>query len=294
MWVCDVIPGISGWTIAFITGIYDDLIDALYAFNFNTLKLVLNGKFAKAWKAINGNFLLTLFAWIFIAIFSFAKLISYLLDNYTVFVWSFFFWLILASVLILRRSIKKFRYIYLLLLFIGIAIGYYLTSLPTFNLGSGNWTMFASGFIAIIAMILPGISGSYILVILGQYQQVLNNVVEVVAWNLSAIPSLFIFIFGAIVWLLGFSKLLHRIKTKWHDQMVIVLIWFILGALNKVWPWKEIIETYIDRHGEIKPLIEKNIIPNRSNEILICIIICFIWFGIVIFVDKLSKKLTKS
>lgn len=294
MWVCDVIPGISWWTVAFVTGIYDDLIDALYAFNLNTFKLVLKGKLAKAWKNINGNFLLTLFAWIFLAIFSFAKLISYLLETYPVFVWSFFFWLILASVLILRKSIKKFRYIYLLFLLIGVIIGYYLTSLPTFTLGSGNLTMFASGFIAIIAMILPGISGSYILVVLGQYQQVLNNVVEVVSWNWYALPSLLIFIVGAIIWLLSFSKLLHRIKAKWHDQMVIVLIWFILGALNKIWPWKEVLETYIDRHWDIQPLIEKNIIPSSSNEFLIWILFCFIWFVIVIFVDKLSEKLTKS
>ena len=154
--------------------------------------------------------------------------------------------------------------------------------------------MFASGFIAIIAMILPGISGSYILVVLGQYQQVLNNVVEVVSWNWYALPSLLIFIVGAIIWILSFSKLLHRIKAKWHDQMVIVLIWFILGALNKIWPWKEVLETYVDRHWDIQPLIEKNIIPSSSNEFLIWILFCFIWFIIVIFVDKLSEKLTKS
>jgi len=289
MGTCDVIPGVSGGTIAFITGIYDDLIDALYAFNLITLKLVLKGKIASARKAINGNFLVTLFGGIFVAIFSLAKLISYLLEMYPAFVWAFFFWLILASVLILRKSIKKFRYIYLLLLAIGIAVWYYLTSLPAFNLGSGNLTMFGSGAIAIIAMILPGISGSYILVMLGQYQEVLGTVVDFVGGNWSALIPLMIFMLGAIIWLLGFAKVLHWIKAKWHDQMVVVLMWFILWALNKVWPWKEVVETYIDRHGEIQPLIEKNIVPSWSNEILIWILFCLLGFGIVILVDFLGQ-----
>lgn len=294
MGTCDVIPGVSGGTIAFVTGIYDDLIDALYAFNLVTLKLLLKWKIASAWKAINGNFLVTLFGGIFVAIFSFAKLISWLLETYPVFVWAFFFWLILASVLILRKYLKKLKLIYLLFLIIGIAMGYYLTSLPAFDLGSGNLTMFGSGAIAIIAMILPGISGSYILVILGQYQHVLGNVVDFVGGNWAALIPLIIFILGAIVGLLGFAKVLHRIKARWHDQMVVVLMWFIVGALNKVWPWKEVVETYIDRHGEIKPLIERNIVPSWSNEILLGILFCLLGFGIVILVDKLAERFGKK
>ncbi len=289
MGTCDVIPGVSGGTIAFITGIYDDLIDALYAFNLTTLKLVLKGKIASAWKAINGNFLVTLFAGIFVAIFSFSKLISYLLETYPVFVWAFFFWLILASVLILRKSLKQRKLIYLLFLAIGIAMGYYLTSLPAFNLGSGNLTMFGSGAIAIIAMILPGISGSYILVILWQYQQVLDNVVNFVGGNWWALIPLMIFMLGAIIGLLGFAKVLHWIKSKWHDQMVVVLIWFIIGSLNKVWPWKEAVETYIDRHWEIQPLVERSILPSWSNEVLFWILFCLVGFGIVLLVDFLSQ-----
>lgn len=294
MWACDVIPGVSWGTIAFITGIYDDLIDALYAFNLTTLKLVFKGKIASAWKAINGNFLITLFGWIFVAIFSFAKLISYLLNTYPVFVWSFFFGLIIASVLILRKSLKKFRLIYMLFLIVGIAIGYYLTSLPLFNLWTGNLTMFWSWAIAIIAMILPGISWSYILVILWQYQEVLGNVVSFVGGNLSALVPLLIFMFGAVVGLLSFAKLLHRIKANWHDQMVVVLIWFIIWSLNKVRPWKTAVDTYIDRHWAIRPLIEENILPYHLNEILFAILFCLAWFGIVVLIDRLSNKVNKK
>ncbi|MCK9466872.1 MAG: DUF368 domain-containing protein [Candidatus Absconditabacterales bacterium] len=293
MGTCDVIPGVSGGTIAFITGIYDDLIDALYAFNKKTLKLLLKGKIKEAWKAINGNFLVLLFGGIFVAIFTFAKLINYLLFTYPSFVWAFFFGLILASAIILRKSLKKKKTIYLLFLLIGLIVGYYLVSLPAINLGTGLLTMFFSGFIAIIAMILPGISGSYILVILGQYQEVLSKVVAIVEGNFQAIIPLLIFIVGAVIGILSFAKLLHWIKSKWHDQMVVVLIGFILGSLNKIWPWKKTISTFIDRHGETQALVEKNILPARSNEVLLTTIIFIIGFGIVLLIDYLARKSKK-
>lgn len=293
MGTCDVIPGVSGGTIAFITGIYDELIDALNAFNLTTLKLFFKGKFTQVWKRIHGTFLISVFGGIFVAILSLAKLIHYLLEVYPIFVWAFFFGLILASVLVLRKTLKNFRYIYVFFLIIWIAIGYYLTSLPVFNLGSGNLTMFGSGAIAIIAMILPGISGSYILVMLGQYQQILGTVVDFVGGNWLALIPLIIFMSGALVWLLGFAKVLHRIKNRWHDQMVVVLIWFILWALNKVWPWKETIEFFTDRHGETIPLIQKNILPVWSNSVLLAISFGVIWFGIVIVID-LSAKIIKK
>lgn len=293
MGTCDVIPGVSGGTIAFITGIYDELIDSLNAFNLMTLKLLLQGKIAQVWKRIHGNFLLSVFGGIFVAIFSLAKLIHYLLEIYPVFVWAFFFGLILASVLILRKTLKKYRYIYVLFLIIWIAIGYYLTSLPVFNLGSGNLTMFGSGAIAIIAMILPGISGSYILLILGQYQEVLGNVVSFVWGNWWALIPLVIFMLGAIVWLLGFAKILHWVKSNRHDQMVVVLIWFIIWSLNKIWPWKETLETFTDRHGEIVPLVQKNVLPVWGNDVLLAIGFSIVGFGIVVMISSFSNKIKK-
>ncbi len=290
MWTCDVIPWVSGWTIAFITWIYDELIDSLYAFNLKTLKLLLQWKIKKVWKEINGNFLLSVFTGIFVAIFTLAKLIHYLLHTYPSFVWAFFFGLILASAIILRKSIKKFKIIYLLFLMVGTLVWYYLTSLPVFNLGSGSLTMFASWAIAIIAMILPGISGSYILLILWQYQEVLWNVVAIVEWNLNAIIPILIFIGWAVIGLISFAKLLHWIKSRWHDQMVIVLIWFILWSLNKIWPWKETVSTFLDRHGEMQPLIQKNILPLWSNDVLFAILISLFWFLIVLLIDRLARR----
>ena len=206
---------------------------------------------------------------------------------------AFFFGLILASAIILIRSIKKFKVIYLLFLVVWILIWYYLTSLPTFNLWSGNLTMFASGAIAIIAMILPGISGSYILLILWQYQEVLWNVVSIVEWNFHAIIPLLIFIVWAIIGIISFAKLLHWVKSKRHNQMVIVLTWFILWSLNKIWPWKETLSTFTDRHWDVQPLIQWNILPLWSNDVLFAISLCLFGFWIVLLINYLWKKMAK-
>ena len=293
MWSCDVVPWVSGGTIAFVTGIYDELIDALHGFNIETIKLLFKWKIKQVWQNIHWNFLVSVFGWIFIAILTLSKLISYLLETYPVLIWSFFFGLIIASAIILRKSIKKHKMRYLLLLLIWVVIGFLVTWLPVLNLGSGNLTMFASWAIAIIAMILPWISGSYILVILWQYQEVLWNVVSLTGWDIQAIWPILIFMWWAVVWLLSFAKLLHWIKAKRHDQMVIVLIWFMLWSLNKVRPWKETVETFVDRHGEIQPLVQNNIMPVFSTEVITAISIALFGFVVVVWVDYLAKKLKK-
>ncbi len=293
MWTCDVIPWVSGWTIAFITGIYDELIDALHAFNLATLRLLFKGKIKEVWMAIHGKFLISVFGWIIVAILTLAKLISFLLETYPSLVRAFFFGLIIASAIILRKSIKKYKLRYLLLLVVWVVVWFLVTWLPVLNLWSGNLTMFGSWFIAIIAMILPGISGSYILVILWQYQEVLWNIVSLTWWDFKVIIPIIIFILWAIAWLISFAKLLHWIKSKRHDQMVVVLIWFMLWSLNKVWPWKETVETFVDRHWEIQPLVQNNILPVFSNDVLFAILIAGGWFGIVLLIHYLANKFMK-
>jgi putative membrane protein len=293
MWACDVIPWVSGGTIAFITGIYDELIDALHWFNIDTIKLLLKGKIKAVWKNIHGNFLLSVFGWIFVAILTLSKLISYLLETYPVLIRAFFFGLIVASAIILRKSIKKYKLRYLLLLLIWTAIWFIVTGLPVLNLWSGNLTMFVSWAIAIIAMILPGISGSYILVILWQYQEVLWNIVSLTGWDIKSLLPIVIFMWWAVVWLLSFAKLLHWIKSRRHDQMIVVLIWFMIWSLNKVRPWKETVETFVDRHGEIQPLVQNNIMPVFSMEVVTAISIAIWWFVVVLWLEFLAKKLKK-
>lgn len=292
MWACDVIPWVSGWTIAFITWIYDKLIDSLYGFNWKTLKLVFKWKFKEARNTINWRFLVALFVWILVAILTFAKLISFLLANYPSYVWSFFFWLVLASVVVLIKSLKSgFKKIYLLRLLIWAAIWILLTSLPIMNVWSGNLVLFLSWAVAIMAMILPGISWSYILLILGQYQTVLQYVVDLTSRDWSALLPLIIFALWCIIWLILFAKFLHRVKEKWHDEMVVILTGFIIGSLQKIWPWKETIETYLDSDGIEQPLIQKNILPNQwINNILLCVGLAIIWFGIIRLIEYLWHK----
>ncbi len=293
MWACDVVPWVSGGTIAFVTGIYDELIDALHGFNIETIKLLFKWKIKQVWKNIHGNFLVSVFGGIFVAILTLAKLISYLLETYPVLIRAFFFGLIVASAIILRKSIKKYKIRYLLLLVVWTVIGFLVTWLPVMNLWSGNLTMFVSGAIAIIAMILPGISGSYILVILWQYQEVLWNIVSLTGGDIKALLPIIIFMWWAVVWLLSFAKLLHWIKSIRHDQMVVVLIWFMLWSLNKVRPWKETVETFVDRHGEIQPLVQNNILPVFSTEVVTAISILLLGFVVVLWLDYLAKKLKK-
>lgn len=288
---CDVIPGVSGWTIAFITWIYDKLIDSLYGFNLDTLKLVFKWKIKEAWKAVNGWFLVALFLWILVAILTLAKLISFLLANYPSYVWAFFFGLVISSVIILIKSLKNwFKRLYLLWLVVWIAIWLILTSLPIFNLWGWKLTLFVSWAIAIMAMILPWISGSYILLILWQYQNVLGYVVDLTSHDWSAIVPLIIFVLWCVVWLILFSKLLHYVKERWHDQMVIVLTWFIIGSLNKIWPWKETVETYFDSHWVEQPLVQTNILPSWSTDILWCVLLAVAWFMVVWLIDYISRK----
>lgn len=295
MWACDVVPWVSGWTIAFITWIYDKLIDSLYNFNLKTLKLVFKWKFKEAWNAINWWFLLVLFGWILVAILTLAKLISFLLSNYPSYVWAFFFGLIIASVIILIKSLKNwFKWNYLWWLLLWIVIWFILTSLPAVNLWAWNWALFFSGVIAIIAMILPWISGSYILVLLWQYQNVIGYVWDLTSRDRWAIIPLVIFVMWCIIWLILFSKLLHWIKKNRHNQMVIVLTWFILWSLQKVWPWKETIETYLDKHWVEQPLIQSNVLPSWSMDIVWCILLGIAWFLVVLLIEFLGKKFSKK
>jgi len=274
MWACDVVPGVSGWTIAFITGIYDEFLDALHGFNMDTLYLLSKGNFAAVWKAIHGSFLLSLFFGIIVAIGTLATLITYLLHTYPSFVWAFFVWLILASVFVLWQMIRRKSRSYILWLVLGWLVGYIVTSLPVLSLGDGLWGLFLAGSIAIIAMLLPGISGSYLLLIMGKYSEVLGLVVDSVdglrSFSLGDIPylPLFVFIVWIILWLLIFSRILRRIKEHYHDQMVVTLMWFMLWALQTLRPWKETVSTYVDRDGIEKPLIQQNVWWPDSEALL--------------------------
>lgn len=296
MGACDVIPGVSGGTIAFITGIYDELLDALHGFNMQTLRLLLQGDVRAVWHAIHGNFLWSLTLGIVVAIGAFATLITYLLDTYPSFVWAFFTGLILASVFVLRRMIYHKKWIYLVWLVLWWSIWRAVTSLPALSLGDGLWSLFVAGAIAIIAMILPGISWSYLLLILGKYSEVLWYVVDSVAAlraaSLGDIPfvPLMVFIAWVVIWLGIFSRVLWWVKEHYHDQMVVTLMWFMLWALQTIWPWKQTVSTYLDRHGIEKPLIQENVLRPNTEALLWGLWFATIGVVIMLIIFSLTKK----
>lgn len=282
MGAADVVPGVSGGTIAFIVGIYEELIDSIKSINGATLKLLCTGKVAAFWKAVNASFLLSIVAGIGISIFSLAKLITYLLVFHPILVWSFFFGLVLASTWFVSKDIKSWNWKTILSFVAGVGIAYYITVATPAETPTNLPFIFLCGAIAICAMILPGISGSFILVLLGKYFYIME---AVKTFN---IPVMLVFIGGATIGITSFSRVLSFTLRRFHDITISVLAGFMLGSLNKVWPWKETIETYTDSHGTIKPLVETNILPDQLlGEAIGLMILGFI---IVYVLEKLSAK----
>ncbi|MCG6188911.1 DUF368 domain-containing protein [Maribellus maritimus] len=290
MGAADVVPGVSGGTIAFITGIYEELINSIKSINLNALKLILSGKIADFWKAINGTFLVCVLLGIGISVFSLAKGLKYLLDNHPVLVWSFFFGLIVASAIYVARTIKKWDISTVVAGIAGIIVAYFITVITPAEANTTTWFIFVSGAIAICAMILPGISGSFILVLLGMYKFVLDAV-----GNLQ-IAVILTFMVGAAIGIITFSNILSWLLKKFHNQTIAVLAGFMVGSLNKVWPWKQVTETFTDRHGEIKPLVEVNILPGTyeqitgDNALLVgAILLAVAGFAIIFIIEGLTK-----
>lgn len=259
MGAADVVPGVSGGTIAFITGIYEELIHSITSFDLEAIKLFFTGKWKSFWNHINGTFLAALFGGIFISVITMAKLLEFLLHEYPIHIWSFFFGLILLSSYVVAKKVKQWDYYKFMAIVIGLGAAFYITSVTPVQTTDDFWFILLSGALGSCAMILPGISGSFILLLLGKYEFALQAVNEV------DITALLLLGAGAVIGLISFSKLLSWLFNKYHDLTIAVLAGFMLGSLNKIWPWKEIIESVLV-NGEMKTLIEKNILPEISNN----------------------------
>ena len=229
MGAADVIPGVSGGTIAFISGIYEELLSSIKSINLENFRQIFRrGGLSLFWKAINGYFLLSVFTGILISIFSLASLLQHLLKLYPILVWSFFFGLILSSSWIVAKKIKKKTVGGGISFILGVAAAFYITMATPTQTPNGYWFVFLSGAIAICAMILPGISGSFILLLLGKYFFVLS---AVTSFN---IPVLGVFAAGALVGIISFSNLLTWLLRKYHDVTIGILAGFMIGSLNKL------------------------------------------------------------
>lgn len=258
MGAADVVPGVSGGTIAFITGIYEELINSIKGINLKAIKLFFTGRWFSFWKQINGNFLLAVFSGVFISVLSLAKVLEYLLENQPVLIWSFFFGLVLASSYVVSRKITRWQYPKIGALMAGIGIAFYITSVTPTTTTDASWFVIFSGGLASCAMILPGISGSFILLLLGKYSFALHAVNEVIILDLLLLGA------GAVTGLILFANLLSWLLRKYHDVTIAVLVGFMIGSLNKIWPWKETLKTIVVE-GELRPLVEKNILPSAGN-----------------------------
>lgn len=312
MGAADVVPGVSGGTIAFITGIYEELLETLSGLHFGLLKTWRKEGFKAFWKALNGNFLVILFAGIIISFLSLAKLIEYLLEFHPIQLWSFFFGLIIASVWLMGKTVEKWNLAAILGLVVGGIVAFLITLSPAIGENDSLIYIFFCGMIAICAMILPGISGSFILILLGAYTIVLGAISGLLSalkagdWELVFSHGLLIavFILGCLAGLISFSKLLNWLFKKAKNLIIAILTGFLIGSLNKIWPWKKTIETFTKHAGEpneeVIPLIQENVLPSAfegisgSPSFLIqAIIFCLLGLGLVVSLELLGRRSTK-
>ncbi|PQJ77878.1 DUF368 domain-containing protein [Polaribacter porphyrae] len=288
MGAADVVPGVSGGTIAFISGIYEELLGSISNINLELLKTLKNEGFKIAWQKANGNFLLALFSGIFISIVSLAKLIKWLLEHEPILLWSFFFGLVLASIIYVAKQITKWNFLSIIALIIGAFIAYYITTLnPLVNENSSLLFMFLAGALAICAMILPGISGAFILVLLGAYKPILSAV------NDRDLKTITVVGLGAIVGLLSFSKVLKWLFANYKNYTLATLTGFIIGSLNKIWPWKETLTWRTNSHGDKVPFNQQSISPfsfDGESQLTFAIILAIIGFGLILLMEKLAVQ----
>ena len=262
MGAADVVPGVSGGTIAFISGIYIELINSIKSLNIKALKVLRHQGLAAAWQHINGNFLAVLLAGVFTSLFSLAQVMQYLLAQYPLPLWSFFTGLIVGSVLYLLRQHPPSLAVDKGLFVLGIALAYGLSIAPATALEGDHTTMFFAGTIALCAMILPGISGSFILVLLGLYPVFIGAIANV------QLDILLVFGSGGILGLMAFSRLLSWLLDNYQTMVIALMCGFLVGSLNIIWPWKLVTESVLSHSGKTIVLASENLLPGQFAELV--------------------------
>ncbi len=290
MGAADIVPGVSGGTIAFITGIYTRLLGAIRSFDLQALRLLFRGDWSGIWTRVDGGFLLSLVSGIALSVFGLARLMVWLLDNHPEPLWALFFGLILGSGLVLRQRVPVWGATEYAAIAAGCGAALAFAYLPPIQMGDGLPAFFFAGMIAICAMILPGISGSFLLVLLGMYAQVLQAVQD---FNLLPLAALAI---GAILGLMGFSRVLYWLLKRWAGPTTSALTGFIFGSLLIVWPWKQTTSVYLDRHGMEQPLQRAVVGPTeyllstgQDPHTVICVLLMVTGFMLVFSINLRAK-----
>ncbi len=287
MGAADAVPGVSGGTIALISGIYEELIATISGVNLSLFTTLRKEGFGAFWKQLNGNFLVALFTGIFISFVTFMRLAKYLIENHPILIWSFFFGLIVASVYFVGKQIEKWDLAVIVAFVIGSAAAYYISQLPSMADTDSSLFLFFAGALAICAMILPGISGAFILVILGAYKTLSD------ALHDFDIKRIAIFAIGALVGLLSFSHVLKWLFKNYYNVTLALLTGFIFGSLNKIWPWKKVLTWRQDSAGIDIPLVEKSISPfsyEGNPQLVFAICLMLVGFLTIFILERLGNK----
>ncbi|MFQ5610667.1 MAG: DUF368 domain-containing protein [Anaerolineae bacterium] len=285
----DVVPGVSGGTMALILGIYEELINSIRAVDFTFARLVISLRLREALEKLPWKFLASVATGIGLAIFSLARFLSWMLENHPVLIWSFFFGLVLASVITVSRQVKTWHPATIVGAILASIGSYFLVGSVPVQTPNAPWFLFLSGAIAICAMILPGISGAFILVLLGKYQYVLNAV------NERDIVTLLLVMAGAAIGIVTFAQFLGWLFKRYHDLTIALLIGLMLGSLRKLWPWKETLRTLVDRHGDEIPVEQINILPASWNgEVAFAIALALAGFAAVLMISRWAVSLSSE
>ncbi|GMQ25589.1 DUF368 domain-containing protein [Algoriphagus sp. oki45] len=295
MGAADIVPGVSGGSIALIAGIYPRLLDSINSFNLANLRLLKDLEVKKFYKAVNGTFLLSLLLGILTSVFLLSRLITYLMEEHPIPLWSFFCGLILVSAFLILKNIQRWHLGVILALILGTALAWWVTNLPPTTTPDAYWFTFLAGAIAICAMILPGISGSFILLILGKYETILKAVSE------RDLLTLAIFASGCVVGILSFSRVISYLLKKYYSVTIGLLSGFMLGSVNELWPWKIVTSWRTSSSGEQKPFLTENILPTEYLEkvgeqpLILSAVLAFLGgIGIVLLIEWLASKLQKA
>lgn len=281
MGTADLIPGVSGGTVAFLSGIYEELLYTIKSLSGDFLKIVLKGQIRQAVRIIPFKFLIPLGLGLFSAIFSLANLLSYMLAEHPSFIWAFFFGLVLASTFIVLKRVVRWDLSDRLSFLISAIITYFIVGMIPIETPNNLPFIFISGAIAICAMILPGISGSFILLLLGKYQQILGAVTE------RDFLTLGVFMAGCVIGLALFARVLSWLFKNHHDISVAILAGVMLGSIRKIWPWQEVVSTRINSHGEVVPLIVNNVLPSAFDlQFLLVATLMVFGAGFVMYLDR--------
>lgn len=285
MGAADAVPGVSGGTIALIAGIYRELIDTISNIDLELLKTIKTDGFKVFWAQLNGNFILALLTGILVSFVSFMRLAKYLIENEPILIWSFFFGLVVASIIFVAKQITRWKMRSIIGIIAGAIFAYYISTLPAMSDNDNPLFLLFAGSLAICAMILPGISGAFILVILGAYKALSDAIHN---FNLERIG---LFVLGAVVGLLSFSRVLKWLFRNYPNLTLAILTGFIIGSLNKIWPWKEVLTWRKNSEGNDVPVLEQSILPwhyEGEPQMGFALMLMFAGFLTILILERLG------